>query len=387
MSTRRRFLGNVAIAGGALALQGVGRLPLVAESGGTLGAARLRILILGGTGFLGPHLVHAAVGRGHEVAMLNRGRREPSLFEADFARVRAFQGDRSTASGYDALKGTTWDVVIETSGYRHTWTREAAQFFEGSAGRYLYVSSTGVYWPYRQVDIAETGEVPLADDPPQAQPSYGVMKALSENEVRSAFGDNALIIRPGYIVGPGDTSDRWTYWPVRIARGGEILVPGKPADQVQYIDVRDLSEWMIRLLENGTGGTFNAVGPVRKQTMEEFVYGIAASTPVPLSWTWIDDYEWLSNFPLNKASDGTTSGLTEAIPWVAPLGTERGHMRIDHRKALAAGLIYRPLAVTAQDTLAWRNSDLVPKVLRDAPRYVLTPEQETAILDAWRKRS
>jgi len=384
MTTRRRFLGSIAAAGGTLAIQGLSTTAQAARI--QRSAAPLRILILGGTGFVGPHLIHAAVQRGHHVAMLNRGRREPTLFEDDFARVQSFQGDRATPTGYDALKGTTWDVVIETSGYRHPWTREAAQFFRNSAGRYLYVSSTGVYWPYHQVDIAENGRVLLADDPPQAQPTYGVMKALSENEVRTAFGDRALIIRPGYIVGPGDTSDRWTYWPVRIARGGEILVPGKPTDQVQYIDVRDLSEWMIRLLENGTGGTFNAVGPARRQSMQEFVYGVAAITPNPLSWTWIDDYEWLANFPLNKASDGTTSGLMEAIPWVAPRGDELGHMRIDHGKALAAGLTYRPLAVTAADTLTWRNSDAVPKTLRDAPRYVLTPDQERVILDAWKNR-
>lgn len=386
MSTRRRFLGNIAAAGGALALQGITNLPIQAEPV-TRVSKPLRILILGGTGFVGPHLVHVAVQRGHHVAMLNRGRREPTVFEADFAKVQAFEGDRATPTGYDALKGTTWDVVIETSGYRHTWTQEAAQFFKASAGRYLYISSTGVYWPYHQVDLAENGRVLLEDTPPQPQPTYGVMKALSENEVRSAFGDRGLIIRPGYIVGPGDTTDRWTYWPVRIARGGEILVPGKPTDQVQYIDVRDLSEWMIRLLEDGTGGTFNAVGPARRQTMQEFVYGVAAITSAPLSWTWIEDYEWLGKFPLNKASDGTTSGLNGAIPWVAPLGDELGHMRIDHRKALAAGLTYRPLAVTAADTLAWRNSDAVPQPLRDAPRYVLKPEQELAILEAWKKRA
>src|SRR5690606_8006762 len=200
-----------------------------------------------------------------------------------------------------ALAGRTWDIDSETSGYRHPWTRDAAQALRGRAERYLYISSTGVYWPYRTVDIAEDGAVPLRDDPPAEQPSYGVMKALSENEVRSAFGAGALVVRPGYIVGPGDTSDRWTYWPVRIARGGEILVTGRRSDPVQYIDVRDLATWLFDLIDgNRAGDTWNAVGPARPQTLEEFVYGVAATTAAPLSWTWIEDYAWLKQYPLRQ---------------------------------------------------------------------------------------
>ena len=213
------------------------------------------------------------------------------------------------------------------------------------------------------------------------------MKALSESEGRSAFGEGAIIVRPGYIVGPGDTSDRWTYWPVRIARGGEILVAGKRNDPVQYIDVRDLTAWMAHLVDSGTNGTFNAVGPARPQTLEEFVYGVAAITAVPLSWTWIEDYEWLKRYPLRKNADGTTEGLTYSVPWILSEGDELGHMRIDGRRALAAGLAPRPLADTARDTLLWRQSDAVPAALRSQPRYVLTPEQERAVLDAWQRRT
>ncbi|HUH12914.1 MAG TPA: NAD-dependent epimerase/dehydratase family protein [Longimicrobiales bacterium] len=382
MTDRRRFLQELAGASAGLAV-----LPRAAAAARAAprAAAPLRILILGGTGFLGPHLVHWAVGRGHRVSIFTRGRREPGLFEEDFAGVEHLTGDRAEPDGLAALRGRRWDAVLETSGYQHGWTRTSTHLLKDATDRYLYVSSTGVYWPYHDVDIAEDGRVLLADDPPREEPSYGVMKARSENEVRDVFGERALIVRPGYIVGPGDLTDRWTYWPVRIHRGGEILVPGLKSDPVQYIDVRDLTGWMIRLLEEGRGGTFNAVGPARPQTMAEFAHGVAATTSVPLSWTRIEDHDWLRAYPLRTASDGSTRGLAYAVPWLIPEGVDRGHMRIDNARALTAGLTLRPLATTASDTVAWRLSDAAPQALRDQPRYVLTPAQEAAILDAWRR--
>jgi 2'-hydroxyisoflavone reductase len=383
MVSRRRFVSDLVHSSAALSLGGALGLAPTARTGRPR-AAEKRLLILGGTGFLGPHLVHTAVAAGHTVSIFTRGRREPSLFEQDFASVEHLIGDREQPDGYAALAGKTWDAVIETSGYRHPWTRDAVKVLAGSVDRYVYVSSTGVFHPYLTTNIPEDGPVRLADDPPQDQPTYGVMKALSENEVRAGFGDRATIIRPGYIVGPGDTSDRWTYWPVRIVRGGDIMVPGHRDDPVQYIDVRDLIAWVIRLVDGGVGGTFNAVGPGRRQTMQEFVYGVAAITSVPLSWTWIDDYEWLKAYPLHRGDAGTPSGFEYAIPWILPEGDALGHMQIDSRKAIAAGLTYRPLAETARDTVEWRQSDGVPQGLRDRPRYVLTEEQEREMLEAWR---
>lgn len=385
MISRRRFLSDAVHASAALSLGStVGLSPRRFDASDR--RSELRILLLGGTGFLGPHLVHEATSRGHRVSIFTRGRREPGLFEDDFAKVEHLIGDRAAPGGYAALEGRTWDAVIETSGYQHPWTREAVTLLKDAVGRYLYVSSTGVFYPYRTTNIAEDGPILLADDPPQDPPSYGVMKALSENEVRGGLGDRATIVRPGYIVGPGDLSDRWTYWPVRVSRGGEILVPGRRTDPVQYIDVRDLIGWMIRLVEDGVGGTFNAVGPGRRQTMAEFVYGLGATTSVPLSWTWIEDYEWLKSYPLRTRQDGSTSGLEYAIPWVMVEGDALGHMQIDNARALTAGLRLRPLADTARDTVAWRLSDAVPQALRDQPRYVLTAEQERAMLEAWRGR-
>ena len=343
----------------------------------------LRILMLGGTGFVGPHIIHAALARGHQVAMLNRGRRAPTQNTGDFAKVEALRGDRTQSDAYASLKGRTWDVVVDTAN-SVPWTREACAALKGATERFLYVSSTGAFWPYRTVDIPEDGPVRLQDVPPQATPSFGVMKAQSEQAAREAFPSGHLVIRPGYIVGPGDTSDRFTYWPVRVARGGDVLVPGRKTDPVQYIDVRDLAEWMVRLMESGASGTFNAVGPATPQTLAQFIDGLAPITAPGTTFTWIEDYAFLKAYPLRPKTADDPGGLFEAIPWEMVEGDEVGHMRISNRKALAAGLTYRPLIVTARDTLAWRQSDAVPEALRAKPRYVLTPEQERAMLATWR---
>lgn len=375
MVTRREWLRWTAVATAAMAL----------PPRRTIGRAPRRILLLGGTGFIGPHLVHAALERGHQVAMLNRGQREPNQNAADYARVEALRGDRTQPDAYRAVAGRKWDAVIDTA-TRLTWTREAIAALTGSAGRFMYVSSTGVFLPYLTTDIPEDGPVLLTDTPPQDPPSYGVLKAQSERDVRTGFGAGALIVRPGYIVGPGDTSDRFTYWPVRIARGGEVLAPGNPRDFVQYIDVRDLAAWMIRLIEDDASGTFNVVGPETPQTMAQFLDGLRPMAGPQLRYTWIDDYEWLKAYPLRTDASGATSGLMDAIPWVMPIGEDLGHMRISNRKALAAGLTCRPLLDTARDTLAWRESDAVPAALKKQPRYVLTAEQERAMLAAWKAR-
>lgn len=389
MPTRRTFLASLtsgALAGGIMASGGL--TPL---AGRTLprrrSGANLRILILGGTSFLGPHLVRYARERGHQVTIFTRGRREPALFEESFEGVEHLIGDRNEPGGLAALQGKTWDAVLDTSGQNVRWTRESANLLRGNAGLYLYVSSTGVFTPYRTTNIPEDGPIRLSDEPPQDPPSYGVMKALSENETREAFGDGAIVVRPGYIVGPGDPTDRWTYWPVRIARGGEIPVPGLPGDPVQYVDVRDLTEWMIHLLEAGTTGTFNATGPGRHQTLAEFVYGVAASTEVDLSWTWLDDHDWLQGYPFRTRPDGSTSGFTYSVPWVLPRGDQLGHVQIDVSRAQAAGLTYRPLARTVQETLDWRLSPQVPESLRNEPRYVLNDAEERRMLEAWKSRS
>jgi 2'-hydroxyisoflavone reductase len=336
----------------------------------------LDILILGGTSFLGPHQVRFALERGHSVSIFTRGRTEPSLFKEAFEEVGHLIGGRG--DNLDALRGRSWDVVIDNSGARTEWTRDSAQLLKDHAGVYLYVSSTGVYYPYLATEIGEDTEVAVVDESggENGSAAYGVMKATSELAAREAFGDDrTLVVRPGYIVGPADRSDRFTYWPVRLHRGGEILVPGKKSDQVQQVDVRDLTEWMIRLLEEGVTGVFNGTGPGFPLTMEEFIYGMRATTSAELSWTWIEEYQFLQEHR-----------LTFAIPWLMPVDDHVGSQRIDISRAVAAGLTYRPLAVTAMDTLEWWLSDAVSDERRASPRFVLTPEREKEILAAWKAR-
>jgi 2'-hydroxyisoflavone reductase len=370
-STRREFLETTMAATVAAGLSRLrGRASVGRASSGT---APLRVVILGGTSFLGPHLIRVLLERGHQVATFTRGRTQPSIYGELFERVEQLIGDRG--GDLSALAGRSWDAVIDDSGQRVEWASDSARLLKDRARHYLYVSSTGVYYPYRTVDIPEDGPVLLTDDPPREQPSYGVMKALSERAVQAEFGDRAIVVRPQYIVGPADRSDRFTYWPVRVDRGGTVLVPGKLHDPVQYIDVRDLTEWMVRLLEDGTTGVFNAVGPEAPLTMAEFVYGLRAVTSKPVRWVWADDYEFLK-----------AQRLLYAIPWLLPEGDELGAARINNRRALAAGLTFRPLAVTVRDTLDWWYSPLVTDDRRQHARFVLTPERETQILEAWAAR-
>ena len=244
----------------------------------------LRILILGGTSFLGPHQVHLALERGHSVSIFNRGRTEPRLYAEDFARVERLVGDRE--DDLSALDGRTWDVVIDNSTRRAAWAESTVALLRDAVEHYVFVSSTGVYYPYLTPDVDEEGPVPMEDTRggEDGSMAYGVMKAQGEQAVRDGFGDRAIVLRPGHIAGPGDTQpNRFPYWTTRIERGGEILVPGRRDDPVQIVDVRDLTGFMFHLFESGTGGTYNVVGPASPLTMEEFVHGLRACSGEPVS--------------------------------------------------------------------------------------------------------
>jgi nucleoside-diphosphate-sugar epimerase len=367
---RRDFVKTALGAGAAL---GLGLAP------GDLTAATrpraLRLLVLGGTSFLGPHQIKYALDRGHTVSTFNRGRTVPTINPGIFDRVEHIEGDRD--GQLDNLKGRDWDGVIDNSGQRVEWATMSARLLAGHAKRYLFVSSTGVYYPYRSMDITESFPTPLNDDPPREPPSYSPMKARSEIEVRKFFGEEgALIVRPQYIVGPGDPSDRYPFWPVRFERGGEVLVPGRKSDPAQIIDVRDLAAFMVRLIEQNASGTFNAAGPADPLSMQQFAEGTRAAINPSARLTWIEDYEFLKQ-----------QKLTYSIPWLMAEDDNLGAARINISKAKAAGLTLRPMAVTARDTLAWWHSDAVKEEHRAKPRFVLTPEREAEILEAWKSRS
>lgn len=364
MSTRRDFLIHTATAiGGVLlgrdALE-MAAAPLVAPF-----RAALDMLVLGGTGFIGPHLVRYAVGRGHRVTIFTRGRHQADLP----SQVTRLTGDRN--GQLSALEGKRWDVVVDDSATNPDWVRQSAQLLKNAAGRYLYTSSTGVYYPYLHRGIDES-VIPRAEltDPRDESEKFGVAKARCEREVQQAFGDRALIVRPTYIVGPGDTTDRFPYWPQRLARGGETLAPGRRNDPVQFIDVRDLAEWMVRLLEEQRVGAYNAVGPKGLLTMPAFLEQAKAALGSSSAFTHVDDYAFLA-----------AHGIEEATPWALLQGNDDGMMSIANAKAIGAGLNFRALADTVRDTLAWWQT--VPEKRHAAPHFTITPEKEAETLAAW----
>ncbi len=384
-SSRRRFLKSGIAASGVLGL-GLGSNSAPAEYSTTESLAAsdrrspqsnsLDILILGGTNLTGPHNVRYAIERGHNVTIFTRGRRKPGLFQDVFDRhVEHLIGDRE--DNLEALRGRSWDAVIDASGRNERWTKDSAELLREAVGTYMYISSTGVFYPYLTTDIKEDTELVLEDDSGGEDGAlrYGVMKALSEIEARRVFGERTCIVRPGYIVGPLDRTHRGTHWPDRLQRGGEVLVPGKKTDQVQQIDVRDLTEWMIQLLENETHGVFNATGPASPITMEEFIYGMRATSSAEVSWTWVDDYEFLEE-----------NRVYAAIPWVLPTGNNLGSQRINIDRAKAAGLSFRPIAITAMDTLEWYYSNALTDEERATPRMAIPQQREAEILASWKSR-
>lgn len=343
-------------------------------------AKSLDILILGGTGFTGPFQVQYALARGHKVTLFNRGRR-PSLEWP--GEVEQLHGDRDTGD-LKALEGRKWDVCIDNPTSLPFWVRDAGRVLAGNVGHYLFISTISVYAdgsrpgieegaplaPYRGADaMAETRESLLAD----MENLYGPLKALSEAEARKQFGERTTIVRPGYIVGPRDETDRFTYWPHRVAQGGEILVPGDGADPVQVIDGRDLGEWMIRLAENRTFGVFNAVGPDYVMGTDAMVHGCHAVTGGPATFThvpasFIEQHD--AAFPI----------------WVPDTHPRYGgYGAVSNAAAIAAGLTFRPFATTVADLLAWFRS--LPAERQHKLRAGPSREQEAALLKAWHART
>lgn len=384
---RRKFLKVSAAAGGAVALGGWGDRAGAALFQGlpdVPSAARaLRILILGGTGFTGPFQVRYAVARGHEVTVFNRGRRQADLP----ASVKHLIGDRNTHD-VNALRGTEWDVVIDNPTTLPFWIKDAAEVLRGRTRQYVMISTISVYDPAGQSAIDEGSPLleykegdPLAVTPQQfgqnANALYGPMKTASERESLKWYGpDQTTIIRPGLIVGPGDTSFRFTYWPWRIAQGGEIVAPGDGTDPIQIIDARDLAEWTVRMVESHTTGIFNATGPRGLLTMAGMLHGIRAAFPGdrPVDFRWLP-WEFLRAQGVMPWQEMTT--------WIPADDPESVISRTNIDKAMAAGLTFRPLAQTAVDALDWVRA-LAPDIQARTTRAAGLPaEKEKKVLEAW----
>jgi 2'-hydroxyisoflavone reductase len=380
MSTsRRKFLKLSALASGSVGLGLVPGMSALSNSIGSSGRAPkpLRILILGGTGFTGPFQVQYALGRGHKVTVFNRGKTHPGELPKEAEQLI---GDRN--GQLDALKNRKWDVCIDIPTTLPVWVRDAAQILKGNVDRYVFISTISVFSDVSKPNMDESGplaEYKGADAMAETQATlganlglYGPLKVLSEKEAEKWFPGKALIIRPGLIVGPGDPSDRFTYWPVRIERGGEVLAPGTPNDPVQFIDARDLAEWVIRMVEQGTVGTFNATGPAYKLTMGKMFDEIKAATKSNATFTWADA-DFLRAQKVRAWSDMPT--------WVPPRGDSIGFSQINTQKALSKGLTFRSIGDTTKATLEWFHKQ--PAERQAKLKAGLTAEREATALAAW----
>jgi len=327
----------------------------------------LKILILGGTGFLGPHLVEIAKARGHTVTLFNRGKTHPELFP-DLEKLR---GDRD--GKLDALKGRGWDSCIDTSGYAPRIVTQSARLLAPHLKQYQFVSSISVFAEDVKPGADESTPTQTLTEPgSEDRRHYGALKALCEQAAEAALPGRAMNIRPGLIVGPGDPTDRYSYWPVRIDRGGDAIAPGGGDDAVQFVDCRDLAAWMIHSAERNTAGTFNAVGPAHKQVMKELIASCAKAAKAPARLTWV---------PEAFLDEHKVSAWQDMPVWT---GAGSGFSQIDCRKAIGSGLTFRSGDETARDTLAWWKT--LPPARTAKLRAGIAPEREKEVLAAWRAK-
>jgi 2'-hydroxyisoflavone reductase len=304
----------------------------------------MKILIIGGTRFLGRHLVSSARARGHEITLFNRGRSNPDLFP----QVERMVGDREKDLGQ--LAGQTWDAVIDTCGYFPRIVRMSAEALKGSVENYVFISSISVYENFNKIGINESDPVGKIEDETIEQiteTSYGPLKVLCEQAAQDVFGVSSLIVRPGLIVGPHDPTDRFTYWPVRVARGGDVLAPDRPEAPTQVIDVRDLSDFIVELIQDNVSGVFNATGPAHELTMGAMLETCKQMSRSDANFKWASQ-EFLKQNNVQPWSDMPA--------WLPDSGEEAGFSRVDISKAIQAGLLFRPLEYTVRDTLKWVES-------------------------------
>jgi len=324
----------------------------------------MRILIIGGTRFLGRHLVEAALARRHEVTLFNRGQSNPDLFP----QLETIIGDRE--KDLDKLSGRLWDTAIDVAGYLPRIIRLSAIGLEMSVSRYVFISSLSVYADFRKIGIDESypvGKIEGESVEEITGETYGPLKALCEKAVREIYSERALIIRPGLIVGPHDPTDRFTYWPVRVARGGDVLAPQKPEATTQIIDVRDLSDFIIKLIEENASGVYNATGPEYELTMGKL---LEVSKQVSGSDA---NFNWASVEFLNQNKVEAWSDLPA---WIPDDEEGVGFARIDISKPIQAGLTFRPLEETVRDTLEWAKTRPVDHEWKAG----LTAEREAEVL-------
>jgi 2'-hydroxyisoflavone reductase len=339
----------------------------------------MNLLILGGTVFLGRHLAQAALAQGHTVTLFNRGLSGPDILP----EVEKLRGDRD--GDLTALEGRRWDAVIDTCGYVPRHVRAAADRLADNVGQYVFTSTIAVYSDLGKRGIDETASVAsVAADQIEAltAETYGGLKAICERTLEERMPGRVLNIRAGLIVGPYDPLDRFTYWVRRVARGGDVLAPGKPERQVQIIDARDLAEWVVRMIETGQSGVYNATGPDYMLTMGRLLEACLGVSGSGAKLIWVGD-EFLVRREV---------GAWQEVPLWLPADNLQmsGLMAVDCDKAIASGLSFRPLSRSIRDTLEWdrtRRGPIEPYRLFgiELPLAGLSEERERELLQAWKE--
>jgi len=328
------------------------------------------ILILGGTGFLGPATVAAATARGHRITLFNRGRTRPGLFPD----IETLLGDRDpkVGEGLKALEGRKWDTVIDNSGNFPRLVAASAKLLAPNVKQYIYISSISAYADNSVENADETARLATTTDPTVekiTEQTFGPLKVLCEKAAQEALPGRVAVVRPGYIVGPDDPSGRFTYWPVRVDRGGEVLAPGAPDDPLQIIDVRDLGAWLITMAEHATTGVFNATGPKSRLAWGDVLQACRKAASAESTLTWVPA-EWVAKqgediFPI----------------WAPYRGDTRGFHTWKNVRAVKAGLTFRPYQQTVADTVAWyKTQDQSGRTRLAGP----SASKEADLLAAWK---
>ena len=328
----------------------------------------MRILILGGTIFVGRAMVNAAQQRGHEVTLFNRGKSGPDLFP----EVETLHGNRD--GGLDALKGREWDAVIDTSGYVPRIVRQSAELLKDRVKHYTFISTISVY--QEPITPGADEDAPLSSLPDETIEDprgeyYGPLKVMCERVVQEIYPENSFIPRPCIVVGPEDRWDRFAYWLHRINQGGEVLAPGKPERKIQFIDARDLADWVVKMVEAKATGIYNAVGPQEPLAMGDFLAVCKQASGSNAQLTWVDD----------SFLEANGVGPMWEMPFWMPESdpSAQGTFALDNSKARQAGLIFRPVEEIAADTLKWDHG-------RPEHRWRagLLPDRERELLEKWK---